>query len=62
MPTLIADRARETARNPVQTRVDDVLRSGRARNREERRAEREVAYGDHLKILLEEIRRASFSE
>jgi hypothetical protein len=42
--------------NPVQARVDRILRTGRSRTRAERRAEREIAYGDHLKVLLEEIR------
>ena len=44
----------------MQARVDSILRAGRGpRTREERQAEREIAYGDHLKVLLEDIRRSS---
>ena len=44
-------------RNPIQTRVDRMLGAARpARNRAERQAEREIAYSDHLKVLLDDIR------
>ena len=59
-PSALSRDPRAVSRNPIQDRVDRILRLGRRpMNREERRAAREVAYGDHLKILLEDIRNAA---
>lgn len=45
-----------TAARSLQSRVDQLLRFGRSGRLSDRRAEREVAYGDYLKVLLEDIR------
>jgi hypothetical protein len=55
MKTATLEPGAKGARNTIQARVDQILRFGRT----DRRAEREVAYGDHLKVLLEDIRSSS---
>jgi len=46
-----------SANQAIQKQVDRILRLGlRSRSISERRAEREIAYADHLKILIEEVR------